>query len=193
MSSSTEEIASQWSEQMQRGYLKLATLFMLTKGPLHGYRMIELIKEWTLGAITPTAGGIYPTLRELEDMGLVRGAWIPEEKKKVYHITNRGRAVFRGAAERHFEFVRSIRDWFLRRLVELKIVKEVELPSAIEPAVAVLLLDEKASIEERIKALEKLKSQLRHQAILLNKMALHLTERIEELKYQENGRTNTEL
>ncbi len=82
MSSSTEEIASQWSEQMQRGYLKLATLFMLTKGPLHGYRMIELIKDWTLGAITPTAGGIYPTLRELEDMGLVRGAWIPEEKKK---------------------------------------------------------------------------------------------------------------
>ncbi len=101
--------------------------------------------------------------------------------------------MFRGAAERHFEFVRSIRDWFLRRLVELKIVKEVELPSAIEPAVEVLLLDEKASIEERIKALEKLKSQLRHQAILLNKMTLHLTERIEELKYQENGRTNTGL
>lgn len=45
--------------------LKLAVLLVLTRGPLHGYRMMILINELTLGVINLTAGGYIQRLRSL--------------------------------------------------------------------------------------------------------------------------------
>lgn len=188
MGSTPEEIASHWREQMQRGYLKLATLFVLTKGPLHGYQIMKRITEWTLGLMRPTSGGLYPTLRGLEDLGLIKGEGRVERGRKVYHITERGREVFRESVERHFEFAQSIRGWFFKRLADLDIVKEVEPSSPMIPAVRVLLLDEEASSEERIEALEKLRASFQHLAILFHRMTDHINNRIEELKSSERGR-----
>lgn len=182
MSSTPEEIASIWRERMQRGYLKLAVLFILTKGPLHGYEMMKRINEWTLGMITPTAGGLYPTLKGLESEGLIRGEWIPEERKKVYHITEKGREVFRKAVERHFKLASSIRRWFFKELADLKLVEEMDMPSVMEPAVKVLLLNENASKEERIVALEKLRERFKNLALLINKITEQINLRIEELR-----------
>lgn len=176
---------------MQKGYLKLAMLFALTKGPLHGYQAIKRINELTLGVITPTAGGVYPALRELKEEGLIKGEWMPEKRRKVYEITEKGKEVFKKAVEKHFELASSIRSWILKGLADLKIVEEVELPSVMMPVVRVLLLDEKASAEERIKALEKLSAELQHLAILLYKMTDHIIQRIEELKSSKNERFTT--
>ncbi|KPV62790.1 MAG: hypothetical protein AOA65_1633 [Candidatus Bathyarchaeota archaeon BA1] len=52
----------------------------------------------------------------------------------------------------------------------------------MEPAVRVLLLDEKSSTEERIEALEKLRARFQHVALLLNEMTDHIIKRTEELK-----------
>ncbi|MCP8305241.1 MAG: helix-turn-helix transcriptional regulator, partial [archaeon] len=127
MGSTTEEIAYLWRSQMQKGYLKLAILFTLTKGPSHGYQLMKRINELTLGMIAPKAGGIYPALKELEKINLIKGEWEHEEKK-VYHITDKGRDVFRKAVEKHFELTSSIRRWTLKELTDLKIVEEVEIP-----------------------------------------------------------------
>lgn len=114
MGSTPEEIVSSWREQMQKGYLKLAILFVLIKSPLHGYQILKHVRKRTLGVITPTPGALYPALKELEDKGIVMGEWRLNERRKVYHVTGKGRGVFREAVQRHFEHVSSIRDWFLK-------------------------------------------------------------------------------
>ena len=182
MSSTPEEIAAQWREQMQKGYLKLAILYVLTRGPLHGYEMMKRINEWTLGVITPTAGGMYPTLKELENKELIKGEWIPEERKKVYRITEKGRTVFREAVRKHFKLASSIRRWFFKELSSLGFLNETDLPAVMEPAVRVLLLKEDASTEEKIQALQKLRERLQHFTLLLCKMVDEINLKEKELK-----------
>ncbi|KYH41700.1 MAG: PadR family transcriptional regulator [Candidatus Bathyarchaeota archaeon B26-1] len=188
MGSTPEEIASSWREQMRRGYLNLAILFVLTKGPLHGYEMMKRISEWTLGMITPTAGGLYPTLNRLEREGLIRGEWKLKERRKVYRITEKGREVFRKAVERHFKLASSIRRWFFKELADLKLVEEIDVPSVMEPAIRVLLLKEDASREERIEALENLRERFETLSLLLSKMTEQIRLRIEELKSSQRSR-----
>ena len=67
MTAAPREIVNQWKEQMVKGYLKMAVLFVLMRKPMHGYEIIKSINEWTFGIMTPTAGSIYPTLRDLEE------------------------------------------------------------------------------------------------------------------------------
>ena len=181
----SEDIAFLWKRQMQKGYLKLAVLFALTRGPLHGYKMMKCIKELTLGAITPTAGGLYPTLKELEERGLIKGEWRTEERKKVYQITEKGKDVFKKAVEKHFELASFTRNWILKELGELKIIEEVEQPLEAMSAIRILLLDEKASVKERIEALKKLKAEFQNLAVLFKKMASNIDDRIKELKSGE--------
>ncbi|MCP8311591.1 MAG: PadR family transcriptional regulator [Candidatus Methylarchaceae archaeon HK02M1] len=184
MGSTTEEIAYFWRSQMKKGYLKLAILFTLIKGQSHGYQLMKRINELTLGIITPTAGAIYPALKELEKINLIKGEWEHEEKK-VYHITDRGRDVFRKAVEKHFELASSIRRWTLKELTDLKIVEGVEIPTVTIPFIKLLLLNEKASAEERIESLEKLKIETESLVPILTKMVAYIDHRIEELKHNE--------
>jgi DNA-binding PadR family transcriptional regulator len=170
MSYTPMQIATQWRQQMQKGYLKIATLFVLKRGPLHGYEIIKHIKKWTLGLICPTAGGLYPTLKELEKGNLIEGEWIPDKRKKVYHITYKGRSVFREAVEKHFQLASSIRGWFLQELADLEIVEKIDIPLAIEPYVKVLLLKEDASVEERVEALKQLGTRLQNLVNMLKRM-----------------------
>jgi DNA-binding PadR family transcriptional regulator len=183
----SEDIVFLWKRQMQKGYLKLAVLFALTRGPSHGYKMMKRIKELTLGAITPTAGGLYPALKELEERGLIKGKWRTEERKKVYNVTEKGKDVFKKAVEKHFELASFTRNWILKELGELKIIEEVEQPLEAMSAIRLLLLDEKASVKERREALKKLKAEFQHLAILFKKMANSIDDRIKELKNNEKN------
>jgi DNA-binding PadR family transcriptional regulator len=185
LSSDPEKIAIQWREQMQKGYLKLAALFVLTREPLHGYEMMKRISEWTLGMITPTAGGLYPTLKELERKDLIKGEWVPEQRRKVYHITEQGREVFQEAVGRHFKLASSIRQWFFKELSDLGIMNQKELPEIMEPAIKVLLLKENASPQERIEALEKLRERLQHLTLMLHQMIDQINLREKELRQTE--------
>ena len=169
---------------MQKGYLKLVTLFALTREPLHGYQLMKRINEMSLGAIAPTAGGTYPALKELEERGLIRGKWRSEERKKVYEITEKGKEVFKVAVERHFELASSIRSWMLKELSYLQIIdiESGELPSMLMPSARILLLDEKASTGERIEALKILRKRFQGLVLLFNEIISRIDGRIEELK-----------
>ena len=183
MSITSEEIVLLWIKQMQKGYLKLATLFALVREPLHGYHLMKRIDEMTLGFITPTAGGIYPALRELETEGLIKGKWKTPERRKVYEITEKGRDVFRIAVEKHFELASSFRVWMLKELSSLKIidVESAELPFLFMSDVKVLLLDENASTRERVEALKKIKKRLQGLDLRINNIISRIDGRIENL------------
>ena len=180
------EIAARWRDQMQKGYLKMAVLFVLMRKPLHGYEIMKEIRRWTLGIITPTAGGVYPTLKELESRHLIKGEWLPEERRRIYRITSKGREVFKRAVEKHFELASSIRRWFFNELARLEIIDEPDLPPMMKSAVKILLLKEDASLQERIEALNRLRRSLQNTVMMLSKMMEQIKIREEELKRSQN-------
>lgn len=52
--------------------MRLYLLSLLGDGELHGYQIIRTLKERVGGDYTPSAGTVYPRLRQLEREGLVR-------------------------------------------------------------------------------------------------------------------------
>jgi len=93
-------------EPLERAALKLYSLFvlyfLLTKGPMSGYELAQLIKERSHGYFRATAGNVYPRLHELKEAGDVRaGEPTGGREKVVYEITEQGKQTLReGALER---------------------------------------------------------------------------------------------
>jgi DNA-binding PadR family transcriptional regulator len=84
-----------------RGDLKYALLDLLRERPKHGYEMIKDLEDRSGGFYSPSAGAIYPTLQLLEDRGWVTAETV--EGKKVYAITDAGRAALNEHTARHDE------------------------------------------------------------------------------------------
>jgi len=170
-------------EQIKKGYLKLAILYTLLKGPLHGYEIIKRIRENTFDLLTPTAGSLYPALKELEVNGLIKGEWRQRKRRiKVYMITDRGREAFRRIIEKHFSIASAIRKWLLKQLAPIHFVEIDETTPVFMQAVKVILLDENATIKERIEALKDLKMRLQELNEIIGKIVSSIDKRISSLE-----------
>ncbi|WP_433597789.1 PadR family transcriptional regulator [Nocardia sp. CA-135953] len=55
----------------RRGDVRAAVLLLLTERPMHGYELIQQIRERSDDVWRPSPGSIYPALAQLEDEGLV--------------------------------------------------------------------------------------------------------------------------
>jgi len=86
-----------------RGDVKFALLQLLQERPMYGYEMIKALEERSGGFYTPSPGSIYPTLQMLEERGFVSSADV--EGKKVYSITESGKALLEERSGEHDEFV----------------------------------------------------------------------------------------
>jgi DNA-binding PadR family transcriptional regulator len=85
-----------------RGDMKFALLHLLQERPMYGYEMIKALEERSGGFYTPSPGSIYPTLQMLEERGFVSSA--ETEGKKVYSITESGRALLQEQQGQREEF-----------------------------------------------------------------------------------------
>lgn len=74
----------------RRGDLKYMVLGLLEEKPMHGYEVMQRLEEESGGYYTASPGSVYPVLQMLEDQDYVRGE--QRDGKKVYHITDEGRA-----------------------------------------------------------------------------------------------------
>ncbi len=100
-----DETESDWRQRgsnghrgrARRGEARFLLLDVLKDGPLHGYEIIRLLHERSSGAYTPSPGTVYPTLQHFEDIGLVTVN--QEESRKVYQLTDEGRAEVANHAE----------------------------------------------------------------------------------------------
>jgi DNA-binding PadR family transcriptional regulator len=72
------------------GDLRLVALYLIEQQPRHGYDLIKAIEEKSAGFYSPSPGIVYPALTFLEEAGYVTSA--PEANKKLYTITEEGRA-----------------------------------------------------------------------------------------------------
>lgn len=170
-------------EQIKKGYLKLAILYTLLREPLHGYEIIKRIKMGTFNILTPTAGSLYPALKELEADGLVRGEWRQHKRKiKVYSITDKGKEAFKQIIEKHFTLASAIRKWLLKYLTLVHSIEDVETTPVLMQAVKAILLDENVPIKDRIEVLRDLKGKLCELSNFLNKFIIGIDERIKILE-----------
>ncbi len=81
------------------GVMRLVILQQLAEEPSYGYQLIKKLEERMAGGYRPSAGVIYPTLTMLEEQGLT-SATTNEAGKKVYAVTDEGRALLQQNKER---------------------------------------------------------------------------------------------
>lgn len=73
-----------------RGLERPLILWLLSKGPKHGYKIIKEVKRLTGQKLKP--GMVYPLLNWLEDEGFVVSAWIKKGRRdlRCYRLTDKG-------------------------------------------------------------------------------------------------------
>lgn len=105
--------ASHLGFRLRGHYLQFCVLLLLAEGRKHGYELLSELPERGYG--DTDAGGLYRTLRAMEEQGLVCSSWQHGEvgpPRRVYDATADGLASLRdGAAE-----VRDMR-WRLDRFL----------------------------------------------------------------------------
>ena len=90
-----EKTTANWMKEAQKGYIRMGVLILLNKKPSHGYEIMKEINSRTKGFWQPTAGGVYPILRDLEKSGYIKGQWETQKNRrlKVYKITESGELI----------------------------------------------------------------------------------------------------
>ncbi len=79
------------AEQL-KGHLDGLILAVLADTPLHGYAVIEALKQRSGGVLELPEGTVYPALHRLERDGLLSSTWSTEagRRRRVYQLTSRG-------------------------------------------------------------------------------------------------------
>ena len=100
-----EKTTSNWMKEAQKGYIRMGVLILLNKKPSHGYEIMKEIKDRTKGFWSPTPGGVYPILRDLEKSEYIKGEWqIQNNRKlKVYKMTESGNLILKRAIVKQAE------------------------------------------------------------------------------------------
>ena len=75
-----------------RGHLDAVLLAVLADRPVHGYAVIEALRQRSGGAFDLAEGTVYPALHRFEREGLLSSTWHPEagRPRRVYALTPRG-------------------------------------------------------------------------------------------------------
>ncbi len=80
-----------------KGHLDLLVLAVLAPRPLHGYAVIEVLRDQSGQAFDLPEGTIYPVLHRLERSGLLVSDWEQHggRRRRTYRLTDAGRRELR--------------------------------------------------------------------------------------------------
>ena len=90
-------MAERWTKRagsVPRGLLRFLVLNMLSKKPMSGVEIVEVIEKETGGKWIPSSGSVYPLLASLQDKGFTRETPSEEAGIKRYSLTNKGKTLF---------------------------------------------------------------------------------------------------
>jgi DNA-binding PadR family transcriptional regulator len=101
-----------WAGTIKMGLSKFFILRVLQDGPLHGYDVARAVERVTSGCCSPTEGTIYPVLREFESGGFVtvEEQTVQGRLRRVYALTDAGRAAFRVALDAWMEATTALQE-----------------------------------------------------------------------------------
>lgn len=75
-----------------KGHLDALILAVLSTEQLHGYAIIEELKQRSGGQLALPEGTVYPALHRLEHAGLLTSSWSDgARRRRVYRLTHNGR------------------------------------------------------------------------------------------------------
>jgi DNA-binding PadR family transcriptional regulator len=84
------------AEGLSRSYVRPCLLLLLAEGPSHGYELLEQVRR--AGVRNADAGGLYRSLRSMEQSELVRSWWEPSQAgpaRRSYVLTDEGRVALK--------------------------------------------------------------------------------------------------
>jgi DNA-binding PadR family transcriptional regulator len=185
MQQDDEITASNWLKETQKGYIRIATLILLSKKPHHGYEIMKEIKERTGGFWKPTAGGIYPILKSLKESGYIKGEWDAEtrRRKRIYIITEAGKNVLKRAIAKENQLAATMRSLFEEYMksvldVDMQFNQALKIPLPLSE----LLRETDETGEDSIKRLEERSSQMQDMIRQMKKQVRIIKKRISKLK-----------
>jgi PadR family transcriptional regulator PadR len=93
-----------------RGHLDLLLLGAVAKEPLHGYAIVEAIRDASEGAFDLGEGTVYPALYRLEASGLLASdaSTVNGRKRRTYRLTGKGRRELAAQRREWGQFVRAV-------------------------------------------------------------------------------------
>jgi DNA-binding PadR family transcriptional regulator len=160
---SQEEItAGHWLKETQKGYIRIAVLILLSRKPYHGYEIMREIKERTMGFWKPTAGGIYPILRNLEESRYIKGKWDLQKKRKrkIFRITETGKQVLKRSLTKESQIANSMTGLFTEFMKDvLDFEKPISMPR-LPNLFSVFLEERKEKPEDTMNVLESKRKQI---------------------------------
>lgn len=94
-----------------KGHVDLLLLSVLEKGPAHGYKLVEDLRERSDGAFDLPEGTVYPSLYRLERQGFVESSWEDgrTRRRRVYRLTRKGAAELGRERAAWDEYVHAVR------------------------------------------------------------------------------------
>jgi transcriptional regulator len=98
------------AEQL-KGHLDLLLLAAVEREPLHGYAIVEAIRDASEGAFDLGEGTVYPALYRLERGGQITSKWnrVDGRRRRVYRLTPRGRRELKAKRNEWATVVRAMR------------------------------------------------------------------------------------
>jgi PadR family transcriptional regulator PadR len=96
--------------QLLKGHLDTLLMATLEAGPLHGYAVMEALRQAGGCRLDLPTGTIYPALRRLESAGLLDGRWsvVGGRKRRTYSLTAAGRRKLAGDRVAWREFASTV-------------------------------------------------------------------------------------
>ena len=89
-----------------KGHLDGLLLAVVAEGPVHGYAVVERLRDRSGGHFDLPEGTVYPALHRLEADGLLRSRWtvVRGRRRRQYELSDRGRSALddRSAEWRQF-------------------------------------------------------------------------------------------
>ena len=80
---------------LPQGTLDLLVLQVAANGPIHGYGIVQRIKQISRDVLQVPQGSLYPALHRLENRKLLAAEWKPSDKgrdARFCRLTPKGRA-----------------------------------------------------------------------------------------------------
>ena len=189
--SEDEITAGHWLKETQKGYIRIAALILLSKKPYHGYEIMREIKERTMGFWRPTAGGIYPILRNLEDSRYIEGKWEVEKKRKrkIFRITEAGKQVLKRSLAKESQIANSMSGLFTEFMKDvLDLEKTVSIPR-IPNLFSVFLEERKEKPEDTKNVLEGKRKQIEKMVKELQGELAAINRRVAQIeRFEQKGR-----
>jgi DNA-binding PadR family transcriptional regulator len=179
-----EKTTAEWMKEAQKGYIRVAVLILLNNKPSHGYEIMKEIKDKTRGFYTPTPGGVYPILRNLEKTGYIKGEWHRQKNRniKTYRITEKGKLILRKAIIKQSEIARNINSLFQEFARDVLNIESEAVPMPVMPNPFSTFLEEETKKISSVEELEHQRRQLKQHSRMIQEKLKSIEKELAEEK-----------